>query len=241
MTGFISKVRENVLSILAVIVIVSLVGAFLLFVYFNRGMNPRLFISDVHESALMPEYAGSLSNAAVVVLWSSAVIAAVGAKFGTFVTAARRRFVASIAAVNGLLALDDFFMGHEYAGLVIARAVGSENEGEDRQVLEAFVFAVFIALFVLWLYWMRNHLLNSPYPLLLLGVLGFGSSVGVDLLASALPAFDNLEERYVTVIAVLEDLEKFMGVGGLTLYAWKSATPHLDSDRGQVLYEGARP
>jgi hypothetical protein len=209
-----------------------------MYVYFGRRLNPRLFVSDVHEHAFLPLYAGSFSNLGVIVLWTSAVVSAVAALFGTFAHLARRRFVVSVAAVNGLLALDDFFMGHEYAGLLLARALGSTNEGEDRQVMEVFVFAVFIVLGVAWVWWARDHIWDSLYPLLLLGVAGYALSVALDLGTSAYPDFDRFNVRVVTVTAVVEDLLKLVGIGGFALYGWKTATPYL---KAAPLHQASSP
>jgi hypothetical protein len=235
---FRNKLRRSLSGIMFVFTAVALAGAFLMYVYFSLRLNPRMFVSDVHEHAFLPLYAGSFSNLGVIVLWTSAVVSAVAALFGTFAHLARRRFVVSVAAVNGLLALDDFFMGHEYAGLLLARALGSTNEGEDRQVMEVFVFAVFIVLGVAWVWWARDHIWDSLYPLLLLGVAGYALSVALDLGTSAYPDFDRFNVRVVTVTAVVEDLLKLVGIGGFALYGWKTATPYL---KAAPLHQASSP
>lgn len=200
---------RSIRGMLAIVIVVGCAGIGLLTLYFTTDVNPRHFVSDPAETALLPEYTGSLSYAAIVVLWTSAVIAAVCARYGSALTAARRRFIWSIAIVNGALALDDLCMLHEFVGLRLAIAAGAANVGESRQVMEVVAFAAMIAAGVWWFLRMRSHILDSPWLLLLFGIAGFASSVAVDLGTSAWAGFALLELRVITTVANFEELLKY--------------------------------
>lgn len=213
---------------------VFLLGLVILIIYYTTDVNVRLILSDPAETALLPEYAGLYSSIGVLVLWTAAIFGFVSAGFGRFNVPSQRRFLLSYSVIIGFLALDDLLMFHEWAGLLLARGFGANDLANARSALEAIVFAVYVFVILVWMWKSRAQIWHSPWPLMLLGGVGFAASIGLDLAPYVISSLENQPMRIETMIAVAEDLLKMLGIGGLAAYGVSIAIEPLKSLAAQA-------
>lgn len=220
-------------SLALVIGIVFLLGAIILVIYYTTHVNVRHILDDPAETALLPEYAGLYSNIGVLVLWTSAVVGFVSARFGDFVSPVQRRLLKSYAAIISFLALDDLFMLHESGGLLLARFTKADDIAGSRSALEAIIFAIYIIVVFGWAWKFRNSIWQSPWPLIALGGLGFAASIVLDLAPYVISSLEDQPMRIETMLAVAEDLFKLLGIGGLAAYGLALAIVPLRRAKAQ--------
>ena len=217
-----------------VLVVTGILGAVIVLVHFATDVNVRIILSDPAETALLPEYAGWYSHIGVLVLWASSIFGLVSSRFGSFQSGVGRRFVRSFAVILGLIARDDLFLIHEWLGLKLAQLTKASDIASARSALEAIVFASYIAIGAFWVWAYRSSILRGPWPLFALGGLGFGGSILLDLLPYVADVFEPDSLIVETSMAVLEDLLKLVGIGGLALFGYLIALPHLQSQSIQT-------
>ena len=229
----ISRVWEPIVRrwrwVALVLAIVGLLGAIILLIHFATDINVRIILSDPAETALLPEYAGWYSNLGVLVLWSSSIFSFVSSRYGWFEIHERRRFVTWFAAILAVIAIDDLFMIHEWIGLKLAQLTEANDLASARSALEIFVFALYVLAGAYWVWRYRRDIVQSPWPLLALGLLGFAVSIGLDLLPYVSDRFEPNSMVVETTMAVLEDLIKLVGIGGLATYGYLIGVPHLQA------------
>lgn len=225
--GFWEAIRQQWRWLVLVTGVVGLMGIILIVIHYTTQIPVRMYITDAAELAYLREYAGLYNNIAILVLWTGAVVAATSGWLGTFQSQARRVFVWTVALVTGGLAIDDWFMVHEIGGYWLALATNAEDVPAQRQVLEGWVFAAMIAAGIAWFVWMRHEIQKSPWPLLLLGILGFGTSVAMDIGPQFVDVLVGRPLWFHTTWMVGEELAKYVGIGGFALYAILTAAPNL--------------
>ena len=216
--GFWKSIQDQVKWLALVCGVVILLGVVILVIYYTTDVNVRIILSDPAETALLPEYAGLYSSIGVLVLWTAAIFGFVSAGFGRFRAPSQRRFLLGYSVIIGFLALDDLLMFHEWGGLILARWSGAEDGGTARSALEAIVFAVYVCVILVWMWKSRIQIWHSPWPLMLLGGLGFAGSIGLDLAPYLISSLEDQPMRIETMLAVAEDLLKMLGIGGLAAY-----------------------
>lgn len=208
---------------------VFLLGVIILIIYYTTDVNVRVILDDPSETALLPEYAGLYSNIGVIVLWTSAIVGLVSAKFGRFRSRDSRRFLIAYSGIIAFLAMDDLLMFHESGGLILARMTNTDDLARTRSALESIVFAVYILVILVWAWKFKDQIWRSPWPLLVLGGLGFAASIGLDLAPYVIPALEGQPMRVETTMAVAEDLLKMLGIGGLAAFAFALALGPLNT------------
>jgi hypothetical protein len=146
---------------------------------------------------------GLFSNIGVFIWWIAAVIAIFT---GVLLRWAPGRgtisaFLLSWGALTGILALDDFFMIHEW---VIPTYLPLSDD---------FMFGVYfvVALFLIVLF--RDEILRSPYPLFLFALACFSASILIDVVGPFRPVDWGLPARLVWNLEyVVEDGFKLIGI-----------------------------
>jgi hypothetical protein len=219
-----NAVKGSARWIAGVLTVVMVLGLIIVLIHFSTNVNVRIILDDVAESGRLPEYAGWYSAFGVIALWSSAVFVFVASRYGAFQSGSRRRFLVTYALIIGLLALDALLLFHEWIGLKLVHMTETDKNAATRSRLESIVFAVYVLIAVVWAWWSREQILKSPWPLLTLGILRFGASISLDLLPYLVDVRSIVVE---TTLAVLEELLKLVGIGGLAVYGYLLAVPHL--------------
>lgn len=202
-------------------------AAVILLVHFTTDVNVRIIVSDPAETALLPEYAGAYSHLGVLVLWTAGVISVVAG----VVTRGRRPVDHMSSLFIGLgvlicwLAADDLFMWHEWIGLALARLAGATDVHGMRTQLEAVVFAVYGLACLAWAARFRRILARTDVLLLLLAVVCFGLSMGIDVGTYMFPSFVPDELWAETTLAVAEEKLKLAGTFVMLAYVLRIAIP----------------
>lgn len=224
-------VANQVKTLLPVFVLVGgaivVLGAIILIVYYTTHINVHHLVADPSEIAFLPEYTGVYSYLGVLILWTAAVLSVVTGSIVRGAAAVGRisAFFLTFGLLLGWLAADDLFMWHEWAGLLIAQAIGADDVGSARSRLEAIVFAIMGAVWIVWLVRFRRTILSTEYLLLLAAFAGFGLSVLIDLSGYVFPALEPETVRMRTTVAILEELLKMTGILFMLAYVVRMAAP----------------
>jgi hypothetical protein len=200
-------------------------GVVILIVYATTHINVHHLVADPSEIAFLPEYTGVYSYLGVLVLWTAAVLSVVA---GYLVRGVQEfkgfsLFFRTFGVLLGWLAADDLFMWHEWAGLVMAQAIGAEDVGTARSGLEVVVFAIMGAVWLAWLIRFRKRIMQTEYLLLAVALAALGLSVLVDLAPYVVPSLEPQSFRMQTTIAILEELLKLAGIFLLFAYVLRMA------------------
>jgi hypothetical protein len=113
-------------------------------------------------------------------------------------------------------------MLHEWAGLILAEASGAEDVGFARSRLEGIVFAGIGMLWIAWLLRFRRTIFRTEYVLLAVGLLGFGSSVGLDMIFYVLPDLEPASTLRRLFLSLLEEMLKLNGIFFMLAYVWRN-------------------
>lgn len=164
----------------------------------TTGIAIAELVRDPISFTELPLYTGSLSNLGIMI-WSGAGAICYFA-WGMLRSRSVDRQVSGFLLTSGIfttiLVLDDFFLLHE--------EVFPEIGIPQNLVLGAYV--VFTLAFV---YWFRETILRTRYLLLVLAGLGFGVSIGVDVLVHV---------GLIWPLFLLEDGAKLFGIVSWTAY-----------------------
>lgn len=215
------QVRSLWPALLGMGTVLFALGMVLVVIYVQTDVNPHHLVADAHEIAFLPEYVGMYSSAGVLLLWTAGIVSLVtGAVVRGGGTPGRvSSFHTALGLLLCLLAADDLFVLHEWAGLLMAEAIGAGEVGFERSRLEAIVFA---GIGVLWLVWIARYwrtILRTEFVLLGLGMAAFGSSVAIDLSAYVFPKLEPGTPQRRLVLALLEELLKLAGIFLMLAYA----------------------
>lgn len=122
-----------------------------------------------------------------------------------------RVYAAVLGTFLAWLGLDDIFMIHEWFGLRLAWLLQSDDVPSDRQWLESYVFAGYGLTWLGILLVFRQAIARTPWLLLALTLVGFGTSVVFDLSDYIGIIPDPGSPGQATAYFVIEDMGKLMG------------------------------
>ena len=222
-TAVLRQVRSLWPVLLGLGILLVALGLVLVLIYYQTDVNPHHLVADPHEIAFLPEYVGMYSYAGVLLLWTAGIVSILT---GVIVRGrgAPGRFFAfhlTLGLLLCLLAIDDLFMLHEWAGLIMAEAINAEDVGFERSRLEAIVFA---GIGLLWLAWIARFwrtILRTEYVLLGLGMIAFGASIALDLGGYVFPALEPESVQRRLFLALLEEMMKMTGILLMLAYTWR--------------------
>lgn len=232
------QLRAGLPVLLAIGAVLAVMGTMLVLIYYRTDINPHHLVADPSEIGFLPEYTGAYSYLGVLALWTAGVLSVLTGVIvrGRGALGRHAGFHISLGLLLGLLAADDLFMLHEWAGLLMAEAIGADDVGFMRSRLEGVVFAGIGLLWLAWLFGYRRALLRTEYVLLGLGLLAFGASVVLDMSTYVFPQLEPDSPRRRLFLALLEEMLKLAGIFLMLAYTLRMAVDQfrrvVDGSRG---------
>lgn len=225
------QLRALIPTLALVSAVIMFAGLILIVVHYSSDRDVTMLVKDPREFTGLPFRSGVYSNVGILVLWSVAVICFI---FGVF---ARRSpgmgevsgMLITFALLHGFLAIDDLLLIHEEIGLIISRAIGTDDVIEMRSKLEGLVFAVYGVLWLGWAWRYRRAILSTDWLLLALGIGGFGGSVVVDVGSYLFPQHIPWTSWMLTTLDLADEMFKFAAYLMLAAWAWRTASNLWDA------------
>jgi len=174
-------------------ILAMLVLVFVIFIRFMYKIPMAELTRDPVQLLHGRPYTGMLSNLGIII-WSATAGICLFVVILSLPYQDRkreRRFFLLAFLLTLVLLLDDLFLFHD----VILP--------EDLKISENYLYAVYGILSLVFIFFFRNDILQTPYLLLIAAVIFFGFSIGVDTIVK----FLNLEHGFL-----LEDGSKFLGI-----------------------------
>jgi hypothetical protein len=164
----------------------------------TTGIAIAELVRDPISFTELPLYTGSLSNLGIMI-WSGAGAICFFA-WGMLRSRSGDRRVPRFLLTSGIfttiLVLDDFFLLHE-------------EVLPDLGIPQNLVLGAYVVFTLAFVYWFREPILRTRYLLLVLAGLGFGVSIGVDVLVHV---------GLIWPLFLLEDGAKLFGIVSWTAY-----------------------
>lgn len=206
--------------LLAVIFTVVALGGFLVVVHFATDVDVNLFLADPAEKAFLPFYTGSYTYIGAFALLSILTVCLFTASLmrRDVDVPVTRMFLVTLGVLAAWLGLDDLFMFHEWAGLVMAELAGQDDIAAARSRLEGVVFVAYGIAWLGWAAWFRKSIRVTRYVLIVLAFAGLAMSAAVDVGMFLFPSLIPDTAWMPTTLSVMEEMFKLTGIFFLLAY-----------------------
>lgn len=205
------QLRENALWILVVAFVLTVMTAIVVYLHNNTHIIVTELFEDPVEFGILPQHVGMFSFLGAMTMIVAGAFMVLSA--WTVVSLARelKLFMSALGGFLLWLGIDDVFMIHEWVGLRLAWLMKSDDVPRDRQWLESVVFVAYglawIAIVVV--FW--KPILRTPWFLLALTLIGFSTSVVLDVYAFIDFLPNVTTQTRALAKAVIEDMGKVAG------------------------------
>jgi hypothetical protein len=189
----------------------------------------RDLLAEPAAIADLPWYAGAISTVGCLAWFGSGMVAC----FAASLCQGRSRYLLlGIGLLSLWLSLDDALMLHEHG---LSTALFGYADNQDNAGFQRGVYLSYVLLTGAWLFVFRRELARRESILLLLALIWFALSVGIDVLeeADSMPAFTRLA-RDAKYREIVEDGCKLLGIVTWSLFCCWLARAQVVEQAGSL-------